>query len=405
VPIRAHDEAAPSWAVAPAIRAAATVTLPQAERERLGLRSARLGLRRAWPRESGHVLLEYIADGGGVVAGQWFDDRDKCDGVATETAVHGPVACAAADARGPAVLLQPAGADRGLHTLARLVSRPGTALLAHRAERRAVLQMGTGHKRHYARVVPPGRVAATVETWRVAKGLLNGALGTPDPVEVDEPSGVILTPALPGVPLNALLGSGEGLEHARAVGRALGALHAAPPGPQLTPHGPREEARVLEEWIDAVARHAPRLEGLVREAARESLDRLEDVPLGHLTPAHRDFHDGQVLIDREGVSVVDFDTLCLAEPALDLANILVHLELRALQRLCGATWAEAAGAALLEGYGARPDERLRLYADATRLRLACVYAFRPRWGAVVPALIRRVGRTLGGFKDVAAACG
>jgi Ser/Thr protein kinase RdoA (MazF antagonist) len=238
-------------------------------------------------------------------------------------------------------------------------------------------------------------VAATVATWRVAAGLLNGALCTPDPVEVDEPGGVIVTPALPGVPLQELLGGGEGLEHVGAVGGALAALHAATPRPELTAHGPREEARVLEWWIDAIARHAPLLEGPVRSTARGVLDRLEDAPAGELVPAHRDFHDGQVLIDRAGVTVLDFDTLCLAERTLDLANMLVHFELRALQRLCRASWASAAGSALLQGYGACADERLALYADATRLRLACVYAFRPRWGAVVPALIQRVGRTLG----------
>jgi hypothetical protein len=403
VPARARGESTPSWAVAPAVRAAATVTLPQAGRERLGLPSARLSLRRAWPRERGHILLEYLADSGGVVAGQWFEDRDRCDRVATETAVTGPVACVAAGARGPAVLLQPAGADRRLPTLARRVSRPGTALLAHRAERRAVLLTGTGSGRYYARVLPPGRVGATVERWRVAKRLLNGAVCTPDPVEVDEPGGLVLSPALPGVPLHELVGRGEGLEHAGAVGRALAALHAATPGPELAAHGPREEARVLEAWIEAIARHAPLLEGPVRRTAHGVLDRLEDAPVGELVPAHRDFHDGQVLIDRAGVNVLDFDTLCLAERALDLANMLVHLELRALQRLCRASWAGAAGAALLRGYGECADERLALYADATRLRLACVYAFRPRWGAVVPALIQRVGRTLGLRKEAATA--
>ena len=398
---RARDEVAPSWAVAPVARAAATVTLAPAERERLGLPSARLLLRRAWPRRGRHLLLEYVADGGGVVAGQWFGDEGGRDRAASETAVQGPVACVAAGAGRPFVLLQPGGADRRLPMLAGLVSRPGAALLAHRAERRAVLQMGTGPDRRYARVLPPRRVAAAVKTWRVAKGIFNGALGTPDPVEVDESRGVILTPALPGVSLHELLGSGEGLEHAGAVGRALRALHVAARRPQLGAHGPREEARVLEEWIDAVALHAPALEGPVRRAGGRVLDQLERGPLGEMAPAHRDFHDGQVLVDGQGVSLLDFDTLCLAEPALDLANMLVHFELRALQRLCPPAWAEAASAAVREGYGACPDERVRLYADATRLRLACVYAFRPRWGAVVPALIFRVGRPLRGGQKVA----
>ena len=68
-------------------------------------------------------------------------------------------------------------------------------------------------------------------------------------------------------------------------------------------------------------------------------------------------------------------------PAIDVANLLVHLELRVMQGHCGSEVAVVAGDAFLEAY--RPDRDLRgridAYAAATRLRLACVYAFRPCW--------------------------
>jgi phosphotransferase family enzyme len=388
--IRARAEVGPPWAVAPVAREAATLALSSRERAGLGLPPGRLQLRRAWPREGQHLLLEYLASDGRVVAGQWFGDRERMESVAAETAAHGPVARpSGSGAVGAAVLLQARGADRRLRSLAPLASRPGSTLLAHRAERRAVLRIGTGPGQRYARVLPPERVAAAARVLRTGRRLLDGALATPVPTEVDESRGVIVTPALPGTPLHELLGSREGLEHAGAVGRALRALHAAAPSPELASHGPVEEARVLKEWIERVDRHAARLAGRVRGVAERVLDQLERAPAGALAPAHRDFHDGQVLVHRAGVSLVDLDTLCLAEPPLDLANMLVHLELRALQRLCTPEWAEAARTALVEGYGARPDERVRMYADATRLRLVCVYAFRPRWSAVVPPLLRR----------------
>jgi Ser/Thr protein kinase RdoA (MazF antagonist) len=392
---RMPTEAGPSWAMAPVPSEAATLALSARESRRMGLAAGPLSLRRSWPRDGEHLLLEYVASDADIVAGQWFGDSEQLELAAADTAAHGPVACVSA--RGNAdvtVLLQARGADRRLHSLAPLASRPDSTLVAHRAERRAVVRMGTGRERRYARVLPPERVGAAVRVLRAGRHLVDGAVRTPVPIEVDERGGVIVTGALPGTPLHELLGGREGLEQAGAVGRALQALHTARPGPELAPHGPVEEAGVLKEWIERVDRHAAGLADRVGEIAEPVLDRLERLRASELVPAHRDFHDGQVLLRGAGVSLVDLDTLCLAEPALDLANMLVHLELRALQGLCSPEWAGAARAALVEGYGAPPYERLQLYADATRLRLVCVYAFRPRWSGVVPALLRSVGRPL-----------
>ena len=79
--------------------------------------------------------------------------------------------------------------------------------------------------------------------------------------------------------------------------------------------------------------------------------------------------------------LLDFDTIAAGDPALDLGNLLVHLELRAHQDVLSARAALDFGDALLAGYGASAALRRRLapYASATRIRLACVYAFRPRW--------------------------
>ena len=97
---------------------------------------------------------------------------------------------------------------------------------------------------------------------------------------------------------------------------------------------------------------------------------------------------------------MDFDTLAVGEAALDLANALVHLELRALQGHCLPHLAETAAKALLEGY--RPDRqvrrRLQAYADASRLRLVCVYALRPRQEPV-SALLDRLGQPVIGTME------
>ena len=108
---------------------------------------------------------------------------------------------------------------------------------------------------------------------------------------------------------------------------------------------------------------------------------------------HRDFYEKQVVIGSDGqVGILDFDTAAVGEPALDVANIFAHLELRVLQGRCSLRSASHATDALLEGYDSRSKvlARLPAYRDASRLRLACVYAFRPRCRHLVTELVRRL---------------
>ncbi len=110
---------------------------------------------------------------------------------------------------------------------------------------------------------------------------------------------------------------------------------------------------------------------------------------------HRDFYDKQVFVDPEGgIGVLDFDTLCVGEPALDVANMLVHLELRSWQGRCSRGPASKAAGAFLDGYDPPPKVQARLgaYRDSTRLRLACLYAYRPRWRHLSADLVRCIGR-------------
>ena len=87
--------------------------------------------------------------------------------------------------------------------------------------------------------------------------------------------------------------------------------------------------------------------------------------------------------------LLDFDLAAAGEAALDLANLLVHLELRALQGVCDAEVARAAAGAVLAGYRPGPDVRRRLavYDEAARRRLVAVYAFRPASGAAARRLL------------------
>jgi len=111
-------------------------------------------------------------------------------------------------------------------------------------------------------------------------------------------------------------------------------------------------------------------------------------------PLHRDLHDKQILLDGAGgVVLLDSDTLSAGDPALDLANLTVHLELRALQGLLDPNAARALAHQLLwacAGAGLRPSRhRMNYYQACTWLRLAGVYALRSSGAGLISTLLRR----------------
>ena len=387
--LRQHDQLTAAIAV---------LRLAGRERSVLGLPRGPLRLRRAWPRRSGRLLLEYWAADGRIIGGQWLADPRRLGEVAEETRRSGPAELVEA-AVGHRVLLQSAGADRRLPGLAPLLAQPGSTLLVHRPEQRAVVRLAGSPAPAYARVVPPSRLEPLVGAVDRARGMADGAFTTPVLREVDRGSGVGVFESLPGAPLHELLGSDEALSQAPAIGRALRTLHAADVRPETEPHGPDAEARVLWMWVGRLPRYAASLARPTSEAAAGVADALHPERPVPLTPAHRDLHDKQIFLDGgPSVGLLDFDTLAAAEPALDLANLLVHLELRAMQGDCDAGWARRMAEGVLDGYGrdSYREDRLSAYADATRVRLACVYAFRPRWSGVSEALLARVGANVPG---------
>lgn len=137
----------------------------------------------------------------------------------------------------------------------------------------------------------------------------------------------------------------------------------------------------------------------------EVLRRLSALEVSASEPvtAHRDLHDGQLVLGERGLTLLDFDLLCAADPALDLANLTAHMQLRALQDQHSATphsttqdGADACARVLLEAYLPVDSERfhdtLRFYQGATFLRLALIYRLRPRWTGLVDTLVSLAAR-------------
>lgn len=187
----------------------------------------------------------------------------------------------------------------------------------------------------------------------------------------------------------------------RTLGRALRGLQEIPVrAPALPRHAPADELAVLDRWAARVCVATGARDERWLRARAAAAARAEALPTTSCALSHRDLHDGQLMVSAEGLALVDFDLLALADPALDAGNLLAHLELRRLQRFPGVDDATAAAArrAFLGGLGREEEggfrSRLGFYRGTSLLRLALVYELRPRWRRLAPALAEEGARCL-----------
>ena len=212
---------------------------------------------------------------------------------------------------------------------------------------------------------------------------------------------LLLAPAT-GCSLASIVDSGDRAAAARAatrVGRAIAGIHQCPAELREL-HDRQAEIDTLSRWL-AIGEQASDF-GAELEAASATLNESSRaLPQAPLVLSHRDLHDRQLLIADEFVTILDIDTLSLAEPELDLGNLLAHFDLLALSTGIDA-WRQL-GVPFVDGYqragGHQVDgDRLLWYRCATLLRLACVHAGRIDTRGQVENLLetaRRFMATLG----------
>lgn len=277
----------------------------------------------------------------------------------------------------------PPGVDAKVPDLAEAV-RGGGQVVVHRWGKRAVVRRPD----RFVKVVRPGAADAIADQALRGAALAERA-GFAAPQVLAVGSGRVDFGVLPGTGLHEL-----GRDCTLADWRRWWADWATRwpslvrcGGEVLGAHTASDEQRNLRRWTDQVATlgmlpatlAAPfiRRVGQVCELLGEGADQ-------ELGVSHRDLHDKQVLAGDGALGLLDFDTAALAEPALDLGNLLVHVRLRVDQQ----QWSPAHGTVATEQVLCVADalevpaERLAVYAEATRLRLACLYLFRPRHRAL-----------------------
>ncbi len=296
--------------------------------------------------------------------------------------------------------------DEGFATnfLARLFDKPLTGSLAsvelkaHRFGKRAVLAARFWtwqgwNRRVFIRLRPTsceaGRLAFAMHQRLAVRHSTSEIIRVPEALAFDADLGAAVFSALPG--RTPELTGTKSLDDARLCGTALSELreHGLPDGELWTAD---DEMAALKQWQSRIGRYRADLERPF-QVALDSVSRgLLTLSPVEPTACHRDFHEGQLLLGAGVCGLLDFDTLCLADPGLDIGNFCAHVRLSEKRGNGTAQGFEnrfqaSAGAGL-----AGEAVRMGAWKRAALLRLAAIYAFSSEPEDVVAQLIAEAGQ-------------
>ncbi len=219
--------------------------------------------------------------------------------------------------------------------------------------------------------------------------------------------GVIFYPHAPGIPLSYQLSRSPRWLAAqlRTIGRGLALLHSGPEILQadLKQNTFSKEARVVKRASEHIQVLLPETYNKIIEIVDKAEEGYTHLPQEKPTFTHADFKSDHLLTTPQGLTLIDFDTCTLTDPALDLGKFLADLEW--WFTLKGIPGVEGAQAELLKGYVGEKqgdqalDERLRRAKFFHVLILVKIVArrvpiFRKEWATTTSRLIERTGQVL-----------
>ena len=272
------------------------------------------------------------------------------------------------------------------------------SLKAHRLGKRAVLLVecktvsGT-RRRLYVRLRPTtyeaGR-SAFERHLRIAKAL-NGAttVRVPAPLLFDAEWGAAFFEEVGGTSPD--FEGGTATETGGLAGSALAEWRALAPVANLQ-WSTSDELSGLADWSTRLGEYLPHKAPAFDAAMRTVTRKFGYVPAVHPAPCHRDFHEAQLLVDGNCCGMLDFDTWCDADPALDVGNFLAHIRLWELRNSSDASSFENAFIkASLDGKASSFLERVAIWKRAALLRLAAIYSFTSEADHIVNRLTDEAG--------------
>ncbi len=217
------------------------------------------------------------------------------------------------------------------------------------------------------------------------------------PAGISEEDAVVFYPHVAGVPLSHQLhNSPTWLDsQLRLVGTALSSLHH---GPENLVHDLGEATFAKE--VKAIARASEHVLALLPEAGaaiQRILDLAQELqmvlPQEKPTFTHSDFKSDHLLIGPAGITLIDFDTCTMADPAIDIGKFLADLEWWHLHS--GSSAFERAQQAFLQGYqnventGRLARSRLWQSLILTKITVRRAPLYSLHWSALTLKMIQR----------------
>jgi aminoglycoside phosphotransferase (APT) family kinase protein len=241
-------------------------------------------------------------------------------------------------------------------------------------------------------------VATRVADWLATSGAGTAAV-RPLVYLADSPA--VLYPALAGGPLSKRLARRDGgAKRLRQAGALLRTLHRAP----LTLADRRDPYQLASE-VSAVARASQHIRVLLPGAASRIatiLDRAQELhdelPRELPTLAHGDFKLDHLWLAPDGLTLIDPDRCCVADPAFDIGKFLADLHWWHL--MADRAGLPQAQRDFLDGYVAVASSprflRARAYEAVLLVKIAArrVALFDRRWRPLTEAFITAGERTL-----------
>ncbi len=296
---------------------------------------------------------------------------------------------------------------------------PGITPIRYRPKERHVLRyelesleaVNGLQRRLYAKLYTSGQdaarafgVASRVVDWLDFKRV--GLQGN-RPEAISQEDAVIFYPHAEGIPLSRQLHRSRRwlAKQLAIIGRGLATLHNGPEALQadLKQNDFPKEAKVVRRASEHMQILLPDTYQKIVDTVNRAEERYSALPQEQPTFTHADFKSDHLLTTPDGVTLIDFDTCTLTDPALDLGKFLADLEWWFTLR--GLSGVEDAQAELLSAYSAGGEsdetiherlERAKLFHVLILVKIVArrVPISEKDWAARTEQLIDRASRVL-----------
>jgi len=262
---------------------------------------------------------------------------------------------------------------------------PKIEVLRYRCHRRCVLRYtldapdGSGPQEVIGKVYDSGSLAvemAQVQNVLHAQAAACGLI-IPKPLKVIEEWGLLLMERVPGTSMRPRVKQGRAPQQLTEViglaAAALASLHRL--------RFKSQEVQSLQTRVKEFRKRAASFHLIVPLLAQQADTLLRQIRrLGArsttVAPSflHGDFSPSQLLMDKGRIAVVDFDSVCLGDPAIDVGKFMAKLHYSAVASRAGDEFRQLATYFLSEYQARLPEnrvaERIHLFLSASLVRLA-----------------------------------